>query len=188
MLRIPRKKRILFLACVVFIYLLLQWANVIPSELSLQQEENKAVEGLQSANEGTKVTKVIDGDTIEVLQNGKKEKVRIIGINAPESVDPRRGVECFGREASAFAKERLLNQSVRLEADPTQSERDRYGRLLRYVWIDGKLDFGKLAISEGFAYEYTYNIPYKYQVDYTKAEKEARETTRGLWADKACAK
>lgn len=124
--------------------------------------------------------RVIDGDTIEVLLDGKKAKVRIIGINTPETVDPRRPVGCFGKEASKFAKQILTGQVIILESDPTQSNVDRYGRLLRYVFVNG-LDFGKKMISDGYAYEYTYDLPYKYQSEYKNAERQARERGLGLW-------
>lgn len=134
-----------------------------------------------------KMTRVIDGDTIDVSFDGKTERIRIIGINTPETVDPRKPVECFGQEASAKAKEYLADKTVQLEADPTQGERDKYNRLLRYVWIDnGTVDFGKLMIATGYAYEYTYNLPYKYQAEYKQAQKDAEQGKKGLWADDAC--
>ena len=106
------------------------------------------------------VTRVIDGDTVDVRINGKVERIRIIGLNTPETKDPRKPVQCFGKEASAKAEELLGGKTVRLEADPTQGERGRYGRLLRYIWMpDGQL-FNMVMISEGYAFEYTYRVPY----------------------------
>lgn len=134
----------------------------------------------------TKILTVIDGDTIEVLIDNKKEVVRLIGINSPETVDPRKPVECFGKEASAKAKSILLGKSVQLEADPTQDDRDKYQRLLRYVFLEDGTNFSKLMISEGYAYEYTYNTPYKYQSEFKQAQKEAEASKVGLWADSAC--
>lgn len=132
--------------------------------------------------------KVVDGDTIAVSINGENETIRIIGIDTPEVVDTRKTVECFGKEASGFAKLTLQdNKTLFLESDPTQGDRDKYQRYLRYVWIkDGEIDFGKLMITEGYASEYTYNLPYKYQNEYKQAEIEAREAKKGLWADGAC--
>lgn len=134
------------------------------------------------------LVRVVDGDTISVSINGKNETIRIIGIDTREVVDPRKTVECFGKEASDFAKRTLqVNKTLFLESDPTQGERDKYKRLLRYVWIeDGVVDFGKLMIAGGFASEYTYNSPYKYQNEYKQVEKEAREAKKSLWADGAC--
>lgn len=134
------------------------------------------------------VTKVIDGDTIDVFLNGKTEKVRVIGINTPETVDPRKPVECFGRQASDKAKSLLLNQTVRVEFDPTQSNRDKYNRLLRYVFINNQTDFGLQMIKEGYAYEYTYDAPYKFQAKYKQAQKEAENSRVGLWENGFCRK
>lgn len=133
------------------------------------------------------VTQVVDGDTIKILMNNQTETIRLIGIDTPETVDPRKPVQCFGQEASDRAKDILLGQKVILEADVTQGERDKYGRLLRYVFLeDGRL-FNKLMISEGYAHEYTYNSnPYKYQLKFQEAERGARENQRGLWAESTC--
>lgn len=139
------------------------------------------------SGETFRVVKVIDGDTINVDINGKVETLRLIGIDTPETVDPRKPVQCFGIEASNKAKGVLNGQSVRLEADNTQGERDKYNRLLRYVFLLDGTNFNKLMISEGYAHEYTYQSnPYKYQTEFKQAEKEARENKRGLWADNAC--
>lgn len=129
------------------------------------------------------VLRVVDGDTIEVSLSGKKETVRLIGIDAPEAVDPREAVKCFGKEASDKAKEILNGETITLESDPTQRDRDRYGRLLRYIFINS-LNFNKFMISSGFAHEYTYQSnPYKYQLEFIEAQKSARENKKGLWAD-----
>ncbi len=127
------------------------------------------------------VEKVIDGDTIDVLMNGKKERVRLIGINTPETVDPRRTVECFGKEASDRSKSILTGAQVRLKADSSQDNRDKYGRLLRYVFLEDGTNFNEAMIKDGFAYEYTYNVPYKYQVEFKNAQASAKENKVGLW-------
>ena len=134
------------------------------------------------------VVKVIDGDTFDVEVDGQTKRIRVIGINTPEVVDPRKPVECFGKEASEKAKSILLGKKVYLERDPTQGDTDKYGRLLRYVFLEDGADFGLLMIKQGYAYEYTYNIPYKYQNEYKQAQKQAEEAKIGLWADEACLK
>lgn len=146
----------------------------------------QATEEEASPSATSKVIKVVDGDTVTVETNGVKETIRIIGINTPETVDPRKPVECFGQEASTRAHELLDNQTITLEADPTQGERDKYDRLLRYVFLSNGSDFGKQMISEGYAYEYTYSTPYKYQQDYKTSQSDAESAKRGLWADNAC--
>ena len=145
---------------------------------------------LASDKQPATVIKVVDGDTITVLFNGQNETIRIIGINTPETVDPRKTVECFGKEASDKAKSYFenLENNVWLKEDPGQGERDKYQRLLRYIFTDnGQDDYGLMMISEGYAYEYTYNIPYKYQAIYKDAQAYAQENKLGLWADNACA-
>lgn len=133
------------------------------------------------------VTKVVDGDTIEVNMDGKTEKLRLIGIDTPETVDPRKPVQCFGREASNKAKELLEGKKVRLESDTSQDNRDKYDRLLRYVHLEDGTSYNKLIIAEGYAHEYTYNTPYKYQSEYKQAQKDAENAQKGLWSPSTCA-
>lgn len=134
------------------------------------------------------VSRVIDGDTIEVMKSGTKEKVRLIGINAPETVDPRRKVECFGREASAYAKEILLGQKVRLMSDDSQTKYDKYGRLLAYMYREDGLFVNKHMIEEGYAYEYTYKVPYLFQKEFKEAQRTAEVEGKGFWAEGVCEK
>lgn len=133
------------------------------------------------------VAKVIDGDTLAINMDGKIETLRLIGINTPETVDRRKPVECFGKEASKKARELLDGENIRFETDQTQSERDKYGRLLAYIYLENGLFFNQYMIEEGYAYEYTYNIPYKYQTEFKTAQATAEQNKKGLWADGACA-
>jgi micrococcal nuclease len=95
-------------------------------------------------------------------------------------------VECFGREASARAAELLDGESVYLEGDPTQGELDRFGRTLAYVWLADGSSFNETMIAEGYAHEYTYDLPYKYQDAYNAAETAASQRQLGLWAPGIC--
>ena len=122
-----------------------------------------------------KVTQVVDGDTIK-LSTG--ETVRYIGIDTPETVHPIKPVECFGKEASNKNKELVLGKEVRLEKDI--SETDKYGRLLRYVWV-GDLLVNEYLVREGYANASSYPPDIKYQDRFTQAEREAREAGVGLW-------
>ena len=133
------------------------------------------------------IARVIDGDTVQVIVHGRFDTVRVIGLDTPETKDPRRPVECFGREASARAEALLLiGADVDLEPDPTQANRDKYRRLLRHIRLpDGRL-FAKVMIAEGYGFEYTYAVPYRYQEDFKAAQREATEAERGLWAEGAC--
>jgi micrococcal nuclease len=132
------------------------------------------------------VVHVVDGDTIDVLKDGQKVRVRLIGINAPESVDPRRPVQCFGREASAEMKRVAGEQTVVLETDPSQDLHDKYGRLLAYAFLPDGTNINLHMIEAGFAYEYTYDLPYKYQRQFKTAQADAEQAGRGLWAAGAC--
>ncbi len=133
-----------------------------------------------------KVEKVVDGDTLDVIIDGAVERLRIIGMDTPEVVDPRQGVDCFGPEASRRAKELLTNSYVRLEKDASQDERDKYGRLLRHVFLVSGKNFATEMINEGFAREYTYKVASKYQNEYKLAEQNAKVAKNGMWAEGAC--
>ena len=112
------------------------------------------------------VTKIVDGDTIKALVNEQVETVRLIGIDTPEVHRRTKPVECFRIEASNHAKTLLSGKQVRLEADPSQADRDRYRRLLRYVFLPDGTHINRKMIEDGFAHEYTYNLPYKYQAEF----------------------
>lgn len=127
-----------------------------------------------------RVIRIIDGDTIEVdLGEGNKKTVRYIGIDTPETVDPRKDVQCFGREASAKNQELVGNGIVGLEKDV--SETDRYGRLLRYVYM-GDLFINQILVSEGYAHASSYPPDIKYQEKLRQAEQQARTNNKGLWS------
>jgi micrococcal nuclease len=137
---------------------------------------------------GVAVVRVVDGDTVDVrLPEGRQERVRLIGMDTPETVDPREPVQCFGREASARAHALLDGQTVGLERDPSQGERDRYGRLLAYLWLPDGRDFAQVMIGEGYAFEYTYRLPYAHQEAFQAAQARARAGALGLWAPETCA-
>ncbi|MGB0757348.1 MAG: thermonuclease family protein [Patescibacteria group bacterium] len=161
--------------------------ELVNSQKSQQENTENQVQPVESNNEQFySVTSVVDGDTVKVNINGTTETLRLIGIDTPETVHPSKPVECFGNEASNKAKELLSNKQVRLESDVSQGERDVYGRLLSYVFLPDGTNFNQLMIQEGYAYEYTYNIPYKYQSAFKQAQTDAQNNKRGLWADGVC--
>jgi len=123
------------------------------------------------------VTRVIDGDTIEI-QGG--EKVRYIGVDTPETKHPRKPVQCFGRQAAEKNKQLVEGKMVRLEKDV--SEADRYGRLLRYVYA-GDVFVNLAMVKQGYAYAATFPPDVKYQELFSQAQREAREGRRGLWGE-----
>lgn len=133
------------------------------------------------------VVSVTDGDTFKVNIAGKVETVRVVGINTPETVDPRRPVECFGKEASKKLSSLLLGKQVVLEPDAQQGDRDRYGRLLRFVQLDELGDIGLIMIQEGYAHESLYSsTPHIHRDAYVQAQTEAQTAKRGMWADNVC--
>jgi len=131
------------------------------------------------------VTRVIDGDTVDVNLNCKIETIRFIGMDTPETVDPRKPVQCFGKEASDNSKSILTGKTITLQFDPTQDRRDKYGRLLAYIILDG-VNIDEQLVQQGFAREYTYKIPYEYQSQFRTDQKEARAEGLGLWASSTC--
>lgn len=127
-----------------------------------------------------RVEEVYDGDTIGVDMNGKLERIRLIGVDTPETHHPSLPVQCFGRAAGNFTKTLINNQSVRLEADPQNMNRDRYNRLLRYVYLpDGNL-INKTIIIEGYGFAYTY-FPFTKSEEFKVAELLAKTQNKGLW-------
>lgn len=122
------------------------------------------------------VAKAVDGDTIE-LSDGRK--VRYIGMDTPETKHPTKGVECFGQQAAYQNAELVVGKTVQLEKDV--SETDRYGRLLRYVWLDGQL-INKTLVEQGYAFARSYPPDIKRQAEFQAAEQEAELHNRGLWA------
>ena len=160
--------------------------TIIPREgKPVQTDEGIEIVVDNQSKELFQVLSVTDGDTIRVDYNGTSTPVRLIGVNTPETVDPRKSVECFGQEASNYLKSLLEGKQVTLVADPTQSDRDKYDRLLRYVYLDGE-DINLKIISAGYGYEYTYNIPYEKQTEYKAAQNDASTNERGLWSPNAC--
>jgi len=128
-----------------------------------------------------KLVRVVDGDTIVVDIQGKQYKVRYIGMDTPETVHPFKPVQYFGKEASEKNRELLVGKEVKLERDV--SETDKYGRLLRYVWV-GDVMINAELVRLGYAVSYTYPPDVKYQELILRLEREARENNRGLWAEK----
>ncbi len=126
------------------------------------------------------VVRVIDGDTIQVCcVFGDREKVLYIGINTPETKHPTKGVEHFGKEASEANRKLVDGKTVSLEFDVEQ--RDRYGRLLAYVFLKDGTFVNAWLVEHGFAQVMTVPPNVKYQELFLKLQREAREAGRGLW-------
>lgn len=130
-----------------------------------------------SARKTVKVTRVVDGDTIKIDSG---QTVRYIGIDTPESVDPRKGVQCFAKEASVKNTALVLGKTVELEQDISAT--DRYGRLLAYVWVHDVM-VNEYLVREGYAFARTFPPDVKYQLPLAEAEAAARQEQKGLWGD-----
>ena len=128
------------------------------------------------------VTRFVDGDTIAVNMNGKTEKIRFIGVDTPETHKPNTPVQCYGPAAAAFTKNTIGSQKIRLESDPLSTDRDRYDRLLRYVYLpDGTLVNEKL-IQGGYGFYYPY-FPFSKSKLFNADEQKAIAEHKGLWGN-----
>jgi len=151
--------------------------EVSPSPTVAPVEEKLSPPSLGSQErEKVKVIRVIDGDTIE-LEDGRR--VRYIGIDTPETVDPQKPVQCYGREAYLENKKLVEGKEIEMEKDI--SETDQYGRLLRYVWVEG-IFVNEYLVREGFAHAVTFAPDVKYQELFLEAERKAREENKGFWS------
>ncbi len=148
-----------------------------------------------------KITKITDGDTLKIKRldgetiEGKNKEitVRLIGINTPETVDPRKPVECFGKEASNYMKDIADGKIAAIELDNSQDKFDQYNRLLAYVYVkdsgvypNNVVFLNEKMIKDGYAYEYTYNVPYKYQKEFKDLQYVAKNEYKGLWSTNTC--
>lgn len=129
-----------------------------------------------------KVVRFVDGDTIAVDMNGASETVRMIGIDTPETHKPNAAVQCYGPAASSYVKNLISGKSVRLEADPKSTNRDRYERLLRHVYLpDGQLVALEI-IKNGYGFAYT-QFPFTKSDQFIAAQEQARSGVKGLWTN-----
>jgi endonuclease YncB( thermonuclease family) len=127
------------------------------------------------------VVHVTDGDTFEVRDSlGHTDTVRMLGMDTPETKDPRKAVQCFGQAASAVTHSLLDGRKVRLVADPTDSDRDKYHRLLRYVYLPDGTFVNLKLVTDGYAFAYVV-FPIEKLEEFKAAEAEARTANRGLW-------
>ena len=122
------------------------------------------------------VTRVVDGDTVVLERIGT---VRLIGVDTPETVDPRRPVQRFGREASEFTRTLVEGKRVRIEYDRDRT--DRYGRTLAYLHLPDGTFVNAEIVRQGYGFAYT-RFPFRHVEAFRRYEREARERQRGLWA------
>lgn len=152
---------------------------VVPDSVRSVADLAKRLDAMTPAT----VTRVVDGDTVVVeLAGGRQEKVRLIGVDTPESVDPRKPVERFAEEAAAYAERRLLRGDVRLACGP--EIRDYYGRLLAYLFLEDGACVNLAIVADGYGFAYL-KYPFPFQGEFSAAEQAARRSGRGLWAASA---
>lgn len=131
--------------------------------------------------EGT-VIGVIDGDTIRVVTGDTTQTVRLLGIDAPEIAHGSVQLECYGEESTTTLARMVEGKVVDLEADESQGDLDKYGRLLRYVWVNDDTLVNNEMLLRGAAFEYTYDKPYQYQPLFNASELLAKQQGSGLWS------
>jgi micrococcal nuclease len=160
-----------FLLIAFLIYVLANRAGWLKSsDKTLQQNQP----GLYS------IARFVDGDTIDINMNGSIETIRMIGVDTPETHRPNSPVQCYGPQAADFTKKLIGSQKVRLQADPLDTNRDRYNRLLRYVYLpDGRLVESEI-ISGGYGFAYT-SFPFEKSQEFTTIENQAKQAKKGLW-------
>lgn len=127
------------------------------------------------------VAGITDGDTIKVWINGVRQPVRLLGVDTPESRKPNTAVACFAKEATSRMQSLVQSKQVHLVADPTQVDRDRYHRLVRYVVLPDGTDVSQAMIAGGFGREYTYAAAYGKQDTFRTAQTQAKSAKLGLW-------
>jgi micrococcal nuclease len=176
--RYIRKKHVSWLTFLLVVFLFLAqhygWFGLTP---------NGAGTAVQNNNPGLyNVVSYSDGDTITIDMNGTHETIRFIGVDTPETHDPRKKVQCGGPEASAYTK-KTIGQfgKVRLDSDALSSNRDRYNRLLRYVYLPNGTLMNENLIQNGYGFAYTY-FPFTKSALFTKDEAGAQTAKKGLWS------
>jgi len=192
-----RKKWLRLLTTFIFGLVALAWLRVDASPQSAQRGTEIASSSTTPRNDTVATTstnalaiRAVDGDTIEVLIDGTtvNVKVRLLGIDTPESVDPRKPVQCFGKEASKHTASLVDGKRIRLDADPQADEVDRFGRLLRNVILADGTDLNASLVADGYAHAYlSFPLDKNRKAQLTVLEREAREGDRGLWDPETCA-
>ncbi|WP_117161638.1 thermonuclease family protein [Paraliobacillus sp. X-1268] len=128
------------------------------------------------------VDRVVDGDTVHIILDGEEESVRLLLVDTPETKHPNLPVQPYGEQASKFAKEKLT-EGTQIQLEYDGPKRDKYDRLLAYIWIDGEL-FNEMLLEEGFArYAYEYDPPYTHSDQLKEAETKAKAADLNIWSE-----
>jgi len=160
---------------------LLAWQPLNAADLVGAGSIAHAAEIREAKPAGRQVTRVVDGDTLILSPN---DRVRLIGVDTPETVHPKKMVECYGKEAKEFTRSTVAGQKIRLVLDDANAGRrhkDRYGRTLGYVYLQDGMMLNAELVRRGFAHAYT-RFPFRYLVEFRRLEQEARGRGVGLWS------
>lgn len=181
-----RKKTPLWAVVIIALFVGAQYFGWLPTGESTNSENStmqQATKTATSTQPGTyAIDHFVDGDTIVVNMNGKTETVRMIGIDTPETHKPNTPVQCYGPAAAAYTKQVIGTGRVRLEADSQSTNRDRYNRLLRYVYLsDGRLLEAEL-IKNGYGFAYT-QFPFGKSDEFVQLQAQAKASNKGLWGN-----
>lgn len=159
-------------------------ASIVISILALFQQQGTFKPALDTAVQNQpglyRVVNIADGDTISIDMEGVVERVRLIGVDTPETNDPRKDVQCYGHAASSFTKNLIGVNRVRLQTDSLSTNRDRYSRLLRYVYLpDGRLVNAEI-IKQGYGFAYIH-FPFTKLDEFKALQNTAEQQNLGLW-------
>ncbi len=163
------------------LFALIAWALFDAADLVGAGSIAHAAESRERELAVRQVTRVVDGDTIVLSPN---DKVRLIGVDTPETVHPKKMVECYGKEAKEFTRSAVAGQNIRLvldDANAARRHKDRYGRTLGYVYLQDGMMLNAELVRRGFAHAYT-RFPFRYLVEFRRLEQEARGRGIGLWS------
>jgi len=158
----------------------LPWTKILLFFLLLSVYSHPTAEPSPVGSGFRNVVRVVDGDTLVLSPN---EKVRLVGVDTPETRHPKKPQECFGKEATEFTKGMVAGKWVRLElqeADPARSNQDKYGRTLGYIYLKDGTFLNAEIVRRGYGYAYT-RFPFRYRAEFRELERLAREKALGLW-------
>lgn len=154
------------------------------------KDQNIQVLGEHINNEAYEVVSITDGDTLKIKvsenEDAKIQTIRLIAVNTPEIHHPTKPVECFGNEAKVFLENLLKDKKVKIETEPKDSDKDKYGRYLRYLFLEDGTNINEAIIKNGYGYEATYVNGYKYQKLFKDAQNYAEQNKLGLWNESTC--
>lgn len=158
-------------------------AAITLAPFAAKQLSPQAVSHADTPEPTALVLKVVDGDTIDILDDVRKRlRLRLIGLDTPETKKPGYTIGCFGPEASEFARNTLQGKRVAVVTDPSQETHDRYGRTLAFVILPDGTNYSVAAVKGGYAHAYVFgHKPSIYAPEIAAAEQDARNSGRGLW-------